>query len=376
MRLMTLVFKNLFRRPLRSSLTIAGIAVAVGAIVALVGISTGFETALGNSYRQRGVDLVVSRSGVSQRLTSSINQSAVAKIAAMPEVRQVAAELVDVVSFEDLNLIGVTVYGWQPGALEFRGLRMLEGRTLKAADGGAVLLGTLLAKNLGKKTGDTVDAYPGRPLKVVGIFRSYNVYENSAMIVPLATLQPLVDRVGRVTLVDIVVKDPRDQAATDRLIRRIADLGQGLSAMRTESFVESTLQIQVGRAVAWMISSVALLIGVLGVFNTMAMAVAERTAEIGILRAIGWPSGHVLSMLLAESILLCFAGAIAGSLAAVAVSQLLALWPRTANLFTGMVSPRVLCQGFLVALGVGLVGGLLPAWRASRLLPTEALGHG
>lgn len=375
MRFLSLVLKNIGRRRFRSAFTVVGVAVAAAAVVALVGLSAGFEHTLVDMYRQRGIDMVVVRTGVTERLTSSLDAGLEKTLAAMPEVRQVAPELLDVVSLEDGNLIGVTVYGWQPASFVFEHLRLLAGRSLEAADRRAVILGTVLAKNLGKRVGDTVEVYSGAPFKVVGIFQSYNVYENAALVVPLDELQQLTNRQGRVTLFDVTLRDHADTRAADLLVHRISGLKQGLAAMTTGTYVSTSAQLRLGRAMAVLISGIALVLGTLGVLNTMVMAVLERTQEIGILRAIGWRRGRVLRMILLESLVLSIGGTLLGIVVAVLLCRLLGHLPGAGGLVSGQVPAMVVVAALAIAPLVGLLGGLYPALRGANLPPTEALRH-
>lgn len=375
MHFFSFVLKNIARRRFRSTFTIVGVAVAAGAVVALLGLSTGFEHSLVNMYRQRGIDVVVVRTGVTERLTSSLDARLEATLAAMPEVRQVAPELLDVVSLDEANLVGVTLYGWRPRSLVFDHLQLVAGRNLMPGDQTAVMLGAVLAKNLGKHVGDKLEVYAGVPFDVVGVFQSFNLHENAAMIVPLAQLEKLTNRRGRVTLFDLVLADRGNSQATGRLIHRIDSLGRGLTAMTTGSYVSTSAQLRLGRAMAVLISAVALVMGTLGVLNTMVMVVFERTQEIGILRAIGWRRGRVMRMILLESVLLSLAGAVLGTLAAVLLCSLLGTLPGTGGLLGARVPPIVILAGLAIAPIVGLIGGIYPALHGSRLPPTEALRH-
>ncbi|HEY5311519.1 MAG TPA: ABC transporter permease [Pirellulales bacterium] len=375
MHFVSLVLKNIGRRRFRSTFTVVGVAVAAGAVAALMGLSTGFEQVLVDMYRQRGIDLVVVRTGVTERLTSSLDARLEQTLAALPDVRQAAPELLDVVSMEDVNLVGVTVYGWRPGSFVFDHLRLLAGKSLAPDAGRSVLLGTVLAKDLGKRVGDRVEVYAGVPFHVVGIFQSFNVYENAAMIVPLAQLQQLTNRRGRVTLFDLVLRDRTDSQAADRVIHRIDGLGRGLTAMTTGNYVSTSAQLRLGRAMAVFVSTIALVMGTLGVLNTMVMAVFERTQEIGILRAIGWRRGRVLRMILLESVLLSLAGAVLGTLAAVLLCRVLGHLPGAGGLISGQIPPLVIAACLALAPVLGLLGGLYPALHGSRLTPTEALRH-
>ena len=126
---------------------------------------------------------------------------------------------------------------------------------------------------------------------------------------------------------------------------------------------------------AWVTSAVALVIGAVGMLNTMIMSVFERTREIGILRAIGWGRWRVVRMILTESILLSLAGGVVGAGGAIALVRVLANQPAVAGMVSGDVAPIVIAQGFAIALCVGLLGAAYPAYRGAQLLPTEALRH-
>jgi putative ABC transport system permease protein len=374
MHFVTFIYKNIARRRFRSTFTIVGVAVAVGAVVALVGISDGFSETFSQLYEQRGIDVVIVRAGVTERLTSSLDESIEGTLRQMPEVRDVAPELLDTVSFQEVNVIGVPVYGWQTGSLPFKDLTMLEGQTLRSDSDKAVLLGTILAKNLGKKAGDTIEIYD-EPFRVDGVFQSFSMYENGSIVIPIAQLQRLIDRRGKVTLFDIVAADRSDRPAVDRLIKRIEGLGKGLSAMTTNDFVNDNTQIRVGHAMAWLTSAIALVLGTVGVLNTMVMSVVERTQEIGILRAIGWRRSRVVRMIMIESLVLSLLGAALGSVGAVLLCRFLSDLPRNNGLINGSISAGVILNGVAIALVVGLIGGFYPAMHGARLTPDKALRH-
>ncbi|MGO9465016.1 MAG: ABC transporter permease [Isosphaeraceae bacterium] len=375
MRFSTIVLKNAIRRPLRSILTALAIAVAVGTVVALVGISYGFERTFLDLYRGSGIGLIVVRAGSKQRMTSTLDERLADKIRALPGVRDVFGGLVDTVSFNDLGLYGVLVQGWMPETLAFDHLRLISGRALRRDDGKAVMLGTILAKNLGKGVGDTLSVYEGEDFRVIGVYRSSNVFEEGAMVVPLAQLQRLMQRQGQVTGLSVILDRSADQATLERVRRQVEALAPALHAMTTDEHVKSLTEIQLAKAMSWLTSTVALVLGTFGVMNTMIMAVHERTKEIGILRAIGWRRRRVAGLILLESVILSLVGAILGGVGAGLLLRLLTFVPTVNGLIDGRVPPIVLAYGLAIALLVGLCGGLLPAYRASRMLPTEALGY-
>src|SRR3954449_12077808 len=107
MRFSTLIIRNLLRRGVRTALTVVGLGVGVSAVVSLLGIAWGFERSFMTIYETKGIDLVVVKAGVGDRLTSNLAETLESKIAAVPGVQKVVGSLTDVVSFEDANLVSV-----------------------------------------------------------------------------------------------------------------------------------------------------------------------------------------------------------------------------------------------------------------------------
>lgn len=373
MRFTTLIAKNLLRRGVRTSLTVLGLGVAIAAVVALLGIAWGFERSFMALFESKGIDLVVVRAGLSQHLTSNLDQSLGAKIRAIPGVAGVADSLADVVSFEDANLVSVLTNGWEPGSLLFEGIRVLDGQSLKAGDKKAAMLGRVLAANLGKQAGDQIEV-AGEPFHVVGVYESTSWFENGGLVIPLAELQRMMGRQGFVT--GFVVKAAaRDRTAIDALKKRIEAEIPSVAAVPARDYVQGDIQIRLATAMAWTTSVVALVLGSLGVLNTMMMSVFERTGEIGVLRALGWRRGRVLRLIVGESVMLGVGGAIAGSILGFAGVRALAFFPTASNFISTDMPVGVFGVGLLMGIGLSLLGGLYPALRGASLNPTEALRH-
>jgi putative ABC transport system permease protein len=126
---------------------------------------------------------------------------------------------------------------------------------------------------------------------------------------------------------------------------------------------------------AWATSVIALLLGSLGVLNTMMMAVFERTGEIGLLRALGWRRKRVLILILGEALTLGVVGSVLGLLLGLAGVQAIQLSP-TASVFISPELPlRAVVAGSLLGVVLSVLGGFYPALRAAALNPTEALRH-
>jgi putative ABC transport system permease protein len=243
------------------------------------------------------------------------------------------------------------------------------------------MLGVQLAEALGKKVGDKVEM-EGAEFEVVAVYQSKNVYENGSAILPLAEMQRLMDRPNQVTAFQVALHfSPELEQRRDEVRAAIDGLrdenGRSLylSAMPAREYAQTTIQILMFRAMAWTTSMLALIIGAIGMLNTMIMSVFEQTKQIGILRAIGWRKGRVMRMILGESLLLCLAGAAVGTLGAVGLVRWLSTLSTAAAYIRGDTPPEVIGLGFGVAVVVGLLGGLYPAYRGASLLPTEAIRH-
>jgi putative ABC transport system permease protein len=372
MRRVTIAWKNLRRRPARSLLTITGLAVAVAAVVSLVGVAESFESSFLSLYTRRGGDLVVQRRGGNVQLAKGIPLSLGDRIRRLTGAGQVIGGLMDMVAFEDHDLFMVIVNGWEPECPVLDRVKITAGRRLRAGDKDCVMLGRILAANLGKQPGDVVDVY-SQPFRVVGVFDSFSVYESGAVFMLLDDLQRQMDRPGQVTGFIVQSNPPGDPAAIAALRRGIESLDPQIAAVPCAEFVGSLNQMRVTRAMSWVISTIACLIGALGVLNTMAMSVFERRAEIGSLRAMGWRTSRVIRLILSESLLLAAAGASVGIVFGLVVVTLLSHWHVTSGLVQGDLSFRAIGEGVLMAAAMAVVGAAYPAFRIATTPPVESL---
>jgi putative ABC transport system permease protein len=283
---------------------------------------------------------------------------------------------VDVISFEEQGIYGAVAQGLAMDPRTAASFRITEGRTLTPEDRNVLLLGAILARNLGKKLHDKVEIFEGEFFEVVGIFDNSNVFENGSMIVPLAEMQRLLDRPNQVTGFSVVLEPEfRVPEKLDQVRREVEAVAPSLSAMPIREHVDTVTEIRAASAMAWLTSVLALVVGTAGVLNTMLMSVMERTREIGVFRAIGWTSRQVVRMVLTEAILLSLIGAVLGTLGALVIVRVLTRLPWAGGFVDGYVPPYVIVQGLVIAVLIGLLGGSLAAVNAARMLPTEALRH-
>jgi putative ABC transport system permease protein len=366
------LLKNLFRRPARTMLTVLGLAVAVGAVVSLVGVSTGFKDSFMKLYQSRDVDLVVARPG-NEALSGGLPEQLGEPIAKLKGVKEVQGGLVDALNFRKEGLeLPVIVNGYDPKSSIFNDLKILSGRRLNQGDAHKIMIGRVLAANLGKQVGDKVELYAD-DFEIIGTYETGNVFENGGAVVLLSELQRLDNKPNEISGFTVSAVKPISEQELDDLAKRIQELQPGLKVEKSKDFVNNVQQIKMSGAVAWITSAIALIIGAIGMLNTMIMSVFERTKEIGTLRAIGWRRSRIIQMIIGESLILSIGGAIIGSAAGIGLVKLLTKLPVAAGMVSGNISTDVIVQGFLVAILVGAVGSIYPAIWGANLLPTEAL---
>ncbi len=393
MYFLAFVLKNLTRRPTRTALTILGLAVAVGSTIALLGMSENFRTAMGATFEKRGVDLVVVAAGAPDQLSSEIDESVLDQVRTIPNVVGIDAALVDLTEMQRREPTGpddvppsmqVLIQAWLPTNFGFDDMELLSGRALTPADQGhhRAVLGSKLAENMNKKVGDTITILQQK-FEIVGIFKTISVFETGGVVVLMADYQQLSGRKGKVTGFSLRVKkseataDADVEAVRQQLLALQVGSGkrQKLSAERPQKYLDNAAHLKLVRAMAWMVSAIGILIGVISMLNTMVMSVLERTQEIGILRAVGWPRNRVVRMVLLEAVVLGVVSAVVGAVGALGVTHLLALSPTVNGFIEGGIPLVVAAQGVAIATLIGLLGGAYPAFRAAQLLPTEAIRH-
>lgn len=364
------IWKNLGRRRLRTVLTLFGIGMAIGGFVGLVGFSSAFENGWLRIYSSSGTDIAVIQGTF---LSSSIDESDVAKLKALPVVAQATPGLFNLMDLTtDVNAL---VYGWKADSYEFDSLQILSGSRFR--DGQPdVMLGDLLADDLKKKVGDTLEIQ-GSPFTVCAIYHGGSGLQAGAVIMPLDQLQQLSSQQGKVTGFDVRLRPaPAGESPQHYLKRAQAEIEAalpGLQAVPAAEHAQNNQFVQLAHASAWGTSSIALLIGIFGIANTMAMSVFERTREIGVLRALGWRRGQVLTLILLEAAALGLGGGFLGIAFGWGALRILAVLPQTASLASSSLPLPILAEALGIASLAGLLAGALPAWRASQLSPIEAL---
>jgi len=316
-----------------------------------------------------GIDLVVSNmsGGIMPKV---YDESLKDKVAKLPRVAEVTSVLMQMLSIEDAPMMMVSGREW--GGFTWEQLKVIEGRMPHDATEHAVVLGRLAAEVLKKKLGDTVEIET-KELPVVGIVDGQAVVENGAIILALPVLQEITENQGKVNFVDIRVTPNTTKDELNTLCARIKGIFPAGRAMIAREVVGTSQGFRIARAMSWSTSILAIVVGILGVANTMLMTVFERTHEIGILLAVGWKRRRIVSMVLCESALLGLLGGVTGVAMGAVGLKVLETTPFMHGLLEPDLSGKLLIVSVAIAVAVGIISGLYPAWRSSRLRPSRAL---
>ena len=220
--------------------------------------------------------------------------------------------------------------------------------------------------------GDKFNLTDTEELTVAGIFESFSVFDNGSIIMPLEELQRIEGKPDKVTGYSIVFT-PEGKRRMDEIREEIQALLPNIQALPIKEHLDNLPELQIAKAMAWLTSAIALVIGLFGMMNTMVMSVHERTREIGILRAVGWRPNRVMRMVLFEAVALSQLGAVVGVLGSVAILSVLTRFPLVNGIIEGKLNYTLAASGFVIAAAVGFIGGIFPARRAAGLMPTAAL---
>jgi putative ABC transport system permease protein len=345
---------------------------AIGAFVALVGFSRAFEQEWLRIYTSSGTDIDVVEKTF---LNTSVDEALAPRLRAVPVVDRAEPMMYNIMDLTpEINAI---VFGWQADSYEFNSLTFTSGGRFHNGKP-EIILGEMLARNLNKKVGETVEMQ-GSGFLVTGIYHGGSGLEAAAVIMPLDQLQQISSLQGKVSSFHVRLRPTPAGESRDRYLKRAQALIEaalpGLNAAPAAEYAANNQFVTLAKAIAWGTSSIALLMGILGIANTMAMSVFERTREIGILRALGWKSWRILLLIQTEAVALGIGGGFIGIVFGWGVLRLLAALPQTASIVSASLSPFYLFQALGVAVLSGLAAGAYPAWRAAHLSPVEALRH-
>ena len=367
-----MIWRNLSRRKTRTLLTVMGIAIGIAAVVSLRATADGLSNYYA-LYGGSGADLLITQKESVDVVFSAIKEEVGQELARLPGVQSAAGMLVTMTSVEAMPYF--IVFGYDPSEFAIQHFRVVEGEELSARSlgrrGKPLILGKMAAQNLDKRVGDTIRLCEAT-YRIVGIYETGKPIEESGAVIPLREVQAMSGKPRQVNAYQVKLRDLGEMnRVRQRIQRRFPDLTVSASA----DFTKEQEMLGYIHGFTWAVSLLAVLLGSVGVMNTMLMSVFERTSEVGVLRALGWHKWRVLLLILRESLVLSSLGGLIGICLGVGTIRAFAHVPATVGILSGTFSTDLLLQALVVAFGLGALGGLYPAWRASRLVPLEALRH-
>jgi ABC-type lipoprotein release transport system permease subunit len=360
--------QSLWQRVARTLLTLGAIGLTVGGISAMEGIIRGAGEALTDIALGTAAEIMIRQADAPSSSQSILDQRIGTKLAVLPEVDHVSGIIMTAVNLPEAGSLFM-LQGYAPNEFAIRRINVVEGNLLTGNR--QILLGRVMAEALGKGAGDTIQL-GGKRFRIVGVFETGVAWEEMGGIITLRDAQAFIGRPRKVTMYAVKVEDPTmAQALVTQINTQFPEAYAALSG----EFVEQTPDMKLSNLLLGAISVLAVGVGGVGVLNTMLMAVLERTREIGVLRALGWRRRDVLGLIMREALLLGIIGGIVGIGIAFGITSLMASAPTIGEALTPIWDWDIFVRSLLVAITLGVVGGLYPAYRATQFEPVEALRY-
>ncbi len=387
------IFRSIVRRPSRSILTALGIAIGIFALVVVGALAERINLIVNGGIEYYSSRILVqegSNSGNLFRVADPIKLDKLGDIRAVPGVRAAYPEIVTL--FPDANRSGAS-FGQPPfiigrdaaaNANDPRPLAIRAGRDFRTGERGVAVLGEDLQKQLGVKIGETT-IISGSTFIIVGVYEKNFTINDTAAVMPLADAQllykratanpstdnaPVTDLASQITVFVAEGVDPT------QLAKDINQAVGNVKALDPDTFRAQVQEsARLFNTIVFGAALIALLIGSLSVINTMVMAVAERTREIGIRKAIGASDGRVLRDFLAEAAVIGLLGGLMGLFFGELLIQYINLRTATNGSALFQVTPRLLVGSYGFSVVLAMLAGLGPAIKAARMLPIDALNR-
>ena len=398
-------FRFLNRNRMRSVLTTIGIIIGVGSVIAMVSIGEGAKSVIQSQVASMGTNMILILPGATSvggvrggqggavTLTVSDAVDLKKKLGVLRETGWAKRDVMQVV-YGNQNW-NVPVNGISPSYLRIRDWLFTSGGPFTEAEMEATsrvaLIGQTVVDNLFTEGEDPLGKMiriKNVPFQIIGILapkgQSPNGNDQDDIIfIPFTTAERKVvgtQFLGTVGALFASTERTEDLPEAVEDIRRILRERHRLRPEQPDDFTLRT-QVDIGRVqegtgetltiMMFSVASISLLVGGIGIMNILLVSVTERTREIGIRMAIGAKRQHILVQFLAEAIILSMAGGMLGvvfGIAGARATTLIAGWPT-------IISIQAILVAFLFSVAVGLIFGMYPANKASRLNPIDALRY-
>ena len=386
-------FTNLKRQRLRSYLTLLGMVIGIAAIVALLTMSNGLSLAVEEMFEGLGLDTLTvqpgQQIGVSQMVSRGIEDADIDIISNIAGVEAVAGfyEGAAIAEYRDRELSAFLI-GYDPTQTEFIQqmgyLSLSRGRLLENSDLYSILISEAFAKTALEDKELTLKQkieINGMSFRIVGLLDDSDMASsmgmNNMFWITKNTAQTLFDIKEPVEVMvkvtDESLAEPVAEEIEERLERAHGE--KDFMVMTTGSLLEMFDEVLgVMQAVLIALAFISVIVGAIGIMNTMLMAVLDRTREIGAMKAIGATNSTILSIFVTEAALLGLAGGSAGVVLGYIIALGISFVAASFNFNLPIVpDPFVILFGILLSAIVGILSGIFPARRAALMDPVEAL---
>jgi len=374
--LIDLAIKNILRQKTRTILTVVGIVIGIAAVIALGSISEGMNSMMNQEMQFLGGTIMVSSQGSSSLMLgsgdSSITKYDLQNFEDFSGVKQVVPYVMKIGEITIGQGHPVETIGIRPEDVDYfksKGTNLNSGRAIETGDTYQALIGYQYAEDNGLGIEDSIEVKKDS-YEVIGIIEKTDTNMDNSIILPLETMMNTYSMENYQSSFII----PED-------LSKIQDVADDLKSSYDDFTFTTSNDIvkQMSRIIDMIrfftigISSIAAIVGGLGVMNTMIMSVLERKREIGIMKAIGATRKYILTEILLESVIISLIGGVIGLLIGGVGSY--SLRYVSSGLTEAKVTIQLAVGGLSFAVFLGLIGGFYPAWSAAKLDPIEAIRY-
>jgi putative ABC transport system permease protein len=392
MNFLTLAAKNLLRRRGRTLLTVLGVAIAITVLFSLLSLNSGYQKELNKEVNSLGVHILAVPKGCPYEAASLVIHGGV-----IPKYLT-ATDLDNVRSIEGIELavpmlmhqfirrdnktgqdVPHIIFGIKiDEERELKPWWTVEGRYFTDNETRVMLVGRGLADKENLTVGSKIPSGPFRDFIIVGILDRTGDQDDQFHFVPLTEAQRVFDKEGKITTIAVKVRDVSQISKISAEMERIPDI-----QVVTMTQIMGTIMNLAGSARSLLLTviAIALIISAFGIINTLLMSVNERTREFGVMKAIGASGLDIGKMVLAETVFITFSGGVIGIIAAVVGSRVIegfvrGMLPYSPRGTMVSLSPELIGFALVFSIALGLVCGIYPAFKSSRLTPMEAIRSG
>lgn len=386
-----LAVNSIRHRKLRSWLTVIGIIIGVAAIISLITMSRSLEGTIQEQFETFGANRIfVSGKGFQGPGTQSngLSSEDVETIEKISGIEYVAPGIFRSAEVKYKDETGFTLIGGLPAEQYEKfyadgGLETTEGRFIQDDEKYVAVIGSRVAEKMFSKeigVGSKIEIHK-ISFKVVGVLEEIgNTQDDNQVNIPLEAAREVFNEPEKVDMIIVQVKSGTDIPAMQEKIEKELERKRGDTSFEVVTATQILEQINqvlgVMQIVLVGIAAISLLVGAIGIMNSMYTSVLERTKEIGIMKSIGARNADVLQIFLIEAGLIGLVGGIFGTALGTGIAIAVGSVSKSAGfLLIIKIEVGVLLLGLVFAFVVGMLSGILPAYQASKLKPVDALRY-